>query len=178
MARYKKKQPVDLVSVLRLQSSIKRSDLITGYAHLRSRVFDYGDATTKPPTRDAIDKRLQRRPFNGRYISTVDAFEFVQECWIQDGGDVNELAALGFVGNCSVVLEGTQAQGEFGELTTLTGSDEDREELKYLRVKTNQQATEIERLRAIEKRWLSDRKRREEINQKISKGTKGKKKQY
>ena len=108
----------------------------------------------------------------------MDAFEFVRECWIQDGGNVNELAALGFVGNCSVVLEGTQAHGEFGELTTLTGSDEDREELRYLRVKANQQATEIERLRAIEKRWLSDRKRREEINQKISKGTKGKKKQY
>ena len=178
MAGYKKKQPVDLVSVLRLQSSIKRSELITGYVYLRSIVPDYGNASTTRPTRGAIDKRLQRRPFNGSYISAADAFEFVRECWIQDGGNVNELAALGFVGNCSVVLEGTQAHGEFGELTTLTGSDEDREELRYLRVKANQQATEIERLRAIEKRWLSDRKRREEINQKISKETKGKKKQY
>lgn len=178
MAGYKKKQPVDLVSVLQLQSSIKRSELITGYVYLRSLVPDYGGAETKPPNRGAIDKRLKRQPFNGPWIPARQAFEFVRECWIQDGGTVDELASLGLVGNSSVVLEGTQAHGEVGEVTTLTGSNEDLEELKDLRVKTKQQATEIERLRTIEKRWLADRKRREEINRKISRGAKGKKKHY
>lgn len=177
MTGYKKKQPVDLVSVLRLKSNIKRSDLITGYVHLRSRVA-CNDPSTKAPTRGAIDKRLKRRSFDGPWISAGDAFEFIRECWIQDGGNINALAVLGFTGDFSIVLEGTQAYGEVGEVTTLTGSDEDREELKDLRVKTNQQATEIERLKTIEKRWLEDKERRAEINQKISQSSKGKKKRY
>ena len=178
MAGYQKKEPIDLTLLLRTESWIKRADLVSGYVDLYFAHLDSKKVQPRRLKRDSINKRLERKAFNGDLISSRDASQFVIDCWLRDQGNIDVLGSLGLIHSQKIVVSTPEVRGEIGQVWVTTGSPDDLEELNQLRLENITLRAENKRLRLIEESWLDHQEKNRRKSERISNATKGKKKHY
>lgn len=178
MVGFQKKEPVDLIKLLRTNDTIKRSDLISGYVDLVQADPHHTDGQLPNAVRTKIDKRLSRSSCNGPRISSIDAASFVASCWVRDNGNLDTLIDLGLILAGQASVSGVAANAQVGQVWVTTGSEGDLHELHQLRQEVVALRAENDRLRFVEKKWLKHEDALRQKGRRISAATKNKKKTY
>ena len=125
---------------------------------------------------NTVNKRLERKDFNGPVILCDHAIQFLIECWRHDGGNLEVLAEIFPIHDRVVTGKTAKAKAIVGKVWVTTGSPEDLQELNKLRQENVSIKQENKRLRITEKLWLESEEKKRETARRISKATRGKKK--